>query len=103
MTGTGGDLYIGGARVGGITRWQITRADVQGASVTLTASGRIAAFWLSVGAGRAMVRTTYRPRPARSNERRPVPTAPPITFWGDIQTLTATGVILVNVTTRATT
>lgn len=103
MQGTGGDLYIGSARVGSVTTWRLTRAEMQGAPVTLTASGRIAAFWLSAGARRAMVRTTYRPRPARSNERRPVPTAPPpICFWGDIATLTATGFVLVNVTTRAT-
>lgn len=101
MQGTGGDLYIGSTRVGSVTIWQLTRAEMQGAPVTLTASGRIAAFWVSAGARRAMVRTTYRPRPARSNERRPVPTAPPpICFWGDIQELMATGFTLVNVTTR---
>jgi len=92
---------IAEVRAGTLHAWRLHRAATQGATLTFTADGRIAAYWLTAGARRAMVRAQYQPRRARSGYR-PAPAAPPIlTFWGDIATLTATEIVLVNVTTRA--
>ena len=101
MHGRGGDILIAGVRAGALHTWRLHRDAAQGAPLTFTADGRIAAYWLSAGARRASVRAQYQPRRARS-EHRPALAAPPIlTFWGDIATLTATEIVLVNVTTRA--
>ena len=102
MNGAGGELRLFNATAGTLGRWFL-RTDAAGV-LTFTSSGRFARYWLSAGATRGTVLAHYHPRTRRS-DRRPASAARPIllTFTGDIQSLTATEVVLINVTTRATT